>query len=373
MATDEETTDDWGQNITMVQAYLLLQIAAMMYLCGKDSKYGLKMHSRMISLARAGRLMQSVPVEPSATGDLESLWREFVKTESQKRTVFAVHQVDALWYQVLSVPRSLSHLEIKHDLPCPEICWTASSAAEWAHRQLLTRNSNSSMQYADAVRCFLSRDTDLNSIPPFDPYGAINIAQFLISSAREVTGWSTMTGMLSLERLEPLKLSLSTLRPFVRPQVETSEVTYTSLLCEATWETAMIELQMWSPSHTGGIVEGSIDAVLTQSTYLATSCDFLCDSTTAKAVQPHVDWFLHYLDARTTPEFEAPWVVLYAYKAFLIAWDLVRGGIPGAMQVVGVDDGDVPGALRWARKVFQRRQRWQLGKLIMTCLDMLDK
>ncbi|KAI3400988.1 hypothetical protein diail_1196 [Diaporthe ilicicola] len=48
-----------------------------------------------------------------------SLWGEFIRSQSHKRTLFAVHQIDALLYQFLSIPRSLSHLEIKHELPCP--------------------------------------------------------------------------------------------------------------------------------------------------------------------------------------------------------------------------------------------------------------
>ena len=181
-----------------------------------------------------------------------------------------------------------------------------------------------------------------------------------------------MTGMLSMERLEPLRSSLLALSPFVRPQPVTAKTT-PSALCEATWETAMIEMQMWSPSHTGGIVEGSMDAVLHQLTYLAPSCELLCEFNTAKTLQPHVDWFLRYLDATLVPDSEAPWITLYAYKAFMIAWQLVRGGVLGSMQVVGVHDGDVDGALMWARKVFQRRQRWQLGKIILACLDTLEK
>lgn len=58
----------------------------------------------------------------------------FIKSESHKRTLFAVHQIDALLYQFLSIPRSLSHLEIKHELPCPDGCWAAPSAAEWAYQ-----------------------------------------------------------------------------------------------------------------------------------------------------------------------------------------------------------------------------------------------
>lgn len=372
LSFDEDGLDESMPHLTMVQAYLLLQICSMMYLCGKDSAYGLKMHSKMISHARTGGLMQATPDDAGSAGDLESLWRHFIKTESLKRTVFAVHQIDALWYQFLSVPRQLSHLEIRHDLPCPEQHWTASSAAEWAHQQLIARQSNSPIRYTDTVRRFLSSEADLGSLPAFDPYGAINIAQFLISSAREISGWSTMTGMLSLERFEPLRSSLVALGPYIRQQPDTTLSSHAAL-CEATWETAMIELQVWSPSHVGGIVEGSIDAILTQSTYLSPHVELLCESSIAKAVQPHVNWFLRYLDTTMTGEYEAPWVTLYAYKAFLIAWQLVRGGTPGSMEIVGVQDGDVEGAMQWARKVFGRRQRWQLGKLIMKCLDSIQK
>ncbi|KAH6643283.1 hypothetical protein BKA67DRAFT_542243 [Truncatella angustata] len=372
IAFDEASLGDAVPPVTLVQAYLMLQICSMMYLCGKDSTYGLKMHSKMISHARSAGLMQPISTHPTAAGDLDSLWREFVRTESLKRTLFAVHQIDALWYQFLSVPRQLSHLEVKHDLPCPENHWNAASAAEWAHQQLVSKPSGLSMKYPDAVRRFLSSDADLTSLPAFDPYGAINITQFLISSAREISGWSTMTGMISLERFEPLKASLVALGPFIRQQPNTLRSEH-GALCEATWETAMIELQVWSPSHVGGIVEESIDSLLNQSTYLSPHVELLCESTIAKAVQPHVDWFLRYLDDKITPEFEAPWVLLYAYKAFLIAWQLVRGGMPGAMDVVGVHDGDVQGALAWARKVFQRRRRWQLGKLILGCLETLGR
>ncbi|KAJ5147097.1 hypothetical protein N7476_001376 [Penicillium atrosanguineum] len=369
IASEEGRSDILPDKIPIVQSYVLLQICAMMYLCGESSAFGLKIHSSMISLARASGMMQPLAIQSATPQDLESLWREFVKGESHKRTVFAVHQIDALWYQFLSVPRSISHLEVKHDLPCPEEQWTASSSAEWAHRQLVMRSSGPSVQYADAVRRFLSAE-DLNSIPQFDPYGAINITQFLISSAREISGWSTMTGIVSMERFGALRSSLVALSPFIRPHADANLIH--GALCTATWETAMLELQMWSPSHTGGIVEGSIDAVLTKSTYLAPDCEFLCENNAAKAIQPHVDWFLRYLDSTLDPDTEAPWIALYAYKAFLIALQLVRKGLVGAMQVVGIRDGDVQGALMWARKVFQRRQRWQLGRLIISCLDELE-
>ena len=116
-----------------------------------------------------------------------------------------------------------------------------------------------------------------------------------------------------------------------------------------------------------------MDAVLNQlTTYLGPSCEIL-ESNTAKAIQPHINWFLRYLDMTATPDSEAPWIAFYAYKAFLIAWQLMHGKVTGAMQVVGIRDGDVEGALGWARKVFEPRRRWQLGRLIVSCLDELGK
>ncbi|KNG83187.1 hypothetical protein ANOM_008836 [Aspergillus nomiae NRRL 13137] len=342
-------TDTPKQNTTLIQSYLLLQICAMMYLCGDSSSSGLKMHSNMISLAREGGLMQPMPTATSTTEDLEALWHEFIKAESHKRTSFAVHQIDALWYQFLSIPRSISHLEVKHDLPCPEAQWTAPSAAEWAHRHLVARNPGPAVPYPDAVRRFLSSD----ALPH-------------LQRAR-VSGWSTMTGMLSMDRLDALRSSLLSLGPFIRPQPETAKAMHAI----ATWETAMIELHLWSPAHTGGIVAASLDAVVSQSTSLAPSYEFLWEADTAKAIQPHVDWFLRYLDTTREPDSEAPWVAVYAYKAFLIAWQLVRGGIPNAMRVVGIADGDVEGALGWVREVFRRRERWMLGRLVLSCLDGL--
>ncbi|KAL4742509.1 fungal-specific transcription factor domain-containing protein [Aspergillus similis] len=364
--------------ISTVQSYLLLQIASMMYLCS-ESHHTLQMHSASISLARTSGLMQQTALETSRSTSLTTLWHEFVSAESHKRTLFALHQIDALWYQFLSVPRSISHLEIKHDLPCLAEQWAAASAEEWAHGQLIRGQTGSqSLQYADAVRRFLSQES-LVSLPAFDPYGAINIAQFLISSAREISGWSTMTGMLSIDRFGALRSSLETLHPFICPAhpslspISPSTPPAQDALCPATWQTAMLELQIWSPAHTSGIIQTSISSLLAHSTqiHLSPSPQILCEEITAQAIKPHIDWFLSYLENTADADGEAPWVVVYAYKAFLIAWQLVRGGVEGAMGVVGVDDGDVRGAIEWARVVFARRRRWEVGRLVLECLDRL--
>ncbi|TGJ88334.1 hypothetical protein E0Z10_g428 [Xylaria hypoxylon] len=371
IATIEEDEEEAMQQLPLVQSYLLLQICAMMFLCGKDSFYGLRAHSKMVSHARTGGLMRPAPDNAQGAGNLETLWQGFLKAESLKRTLFAVHQIDALWYQVLSVPRQLSHLEVKHELPCAEALWNTSSAAEWAHRRLISQQSGPSINYPDAIRQFLSAEVNPITFPAFDPYGAINITQFLISSAREISGWCTMTGQISLERFEPLKASLPALGRVICQQREHSDSGH-GVLSEMTWHIAMIEIEVWSPSHVGGIVEESVDSLLKQSTYLSPHIELLCEPSIASAIQPHIDWFLRYLDTTVTSDLEAPWVTLYAYKAFLIAWQFMRGQIPASMEVVGVIDGDVEGALKWAKKVFQRRQKWQLGKLVLQRLESLS-
>jgi hypothetical protein len=371
---DEDGTT--RQHVPLIQACLLLQICAMMYLCGDASKYGLRMHSRMILAVRACRLVQpAVDVLSDHAEDLELLWKKFIRQETEKRTMFAAHQIDTLWYQLLSIPRQLSHLEIKHELPCPETFWTASSSAEWAHRKLVAQHLGTRpMQYADVVRQLVSSGIDINSIPEFDPYGTVNITHFLASSAREVSGWCTMTGTVSTERIEPLRSSLLSLSAIIQTQQQAGRsysIPTASALSEATWESAMLEMQIWSPSHTGGIVGRSMDDVLQQLSHLSYSCDFLCEPSMALNIQPHVDWFLRYLDSTGDVETaEAPWITLYAYNAFIIALHLVRGGIEAAMQVVGLYD--VQEALEWGKKVFGRRKQRQLGKLAVACLDTLS-
>lgn len=245
VAAEEEVEDDQSHNIALVQTLLLLEVCAMFYICGKTSTQGLKMHSRMISIARSTGLMRTSIPATAGTKDLDSMWREAIKAESHKRTILAAHQIDALWYQFLSIPRCLSHLEVKHDLPCPENCWNTGTAADWAHQQLLQSHTRP-VQYTEAVRLFLSHSPDVDSIPQFDPYGAVNIAQFLLSSAREVSGWSTMTGQVSLERFEPLRASLVALAPFICPREDATTNSYAPARA-ATWEMAMIELNIWSP------------------------------------------------------------------------------------------------------------------------------
>ena len=101
--------------------------------------------------------------------------------------------------------------------------------------------------------------------------------------------------------------------------------------------------------------------------------EFIEEGLEAGLLQSHLDWFLRYLEETNDVDGERPWIALYAYKAFLTAWQLVRRGVEGAMAVVGVADGDVGAAVVWARKTFRKRRGREIGVIIMGCLDMLSK
>jgi hypothetical protein len=178
-----------------------------------------------------------------------------------------------------------------------------------------------------------------------------------------------MTGRLSLDRFELLNPSLLLLDGLVRSSKQNRQASTSTSSYEVTWEMAMIELQLWSPSHTHGVVEGSFDSMLRQSTQFAAACKIPFEEHTAQAIQPYLDWFLRYLEETFDVVSEPPWIILYAYKAFLLVWQLMQKGYKDTMRAVGISGEEA--ALGWARKVFDRRQRYRLGKLIMGCLKSL--
>ncbi|KAL7424527.1 hypothetical protein Q5752_000211 [Cryptotrichosporon argae] len=364
LAQYDEASADSAHNLTVVQAYLLLQTAAIMYMCGKETASGLRMHAKSVELARSGGLMEPYPTKPGSTAGLEALWLEFVKAESHKRTLLAVYQLDASWYHILSIPRSLSHLEIKHDMPCSDELWNLSTAAEWAHRSL-TRGASSSTRYIAAIRTLLSPSPD-TQLPTLDAYGTLNMVHFLLASIREVSGWSTMTGRLSMERFEALRAAMMALEP----QTQVGDgADAQDVVVEATWNIAMIELNLWSPSHTNGIVEGSLDGALATATYFATTQSLLISPEIAASVQPYVVRFIRYLDRTEDASLEPPWVAIYAFKAFLVAWQSLQAGWANMLEAVAVDNAS--DAIEWAKDVFARRAEWCFGKLIETSIVSL--
>jgi hypothetical protein len=214
-----------------IQACLMLEMHAIMSTSGSETTYGLRLHIRCVEvsdvemkhrvcadkqLARAGGLAEPLP-SVSTASDLESLWRQFIRIEAHKRTFFALYQFDVMWYHILSIPRIISHLEIKLELPCARAMWAAETSSEWAHRSLTSSRpmDQAPTRYIQAVRTFMS-PTPPTCTAKYDAHGSLLIILFLLSSVREQSGWSTMTGRVSFERFEvstrtPLSTSRSSL------------------------------------------------------------------------------------------------------------------------------------------------------------------
>ncbi|WVF70352.1 hypothetical protein IAT40_005142 [Kwoniella sp. CBS 6097] len=352
--------------LDVIQAYILLELHAIMISSGSASSYGLRMHSKMIELARTGGLTDPYPTQAGNTGDLESLWRQSIRAESHKRTLFAAYNLDVLWYHTLSLPRTLSHLEIKHDLPCPEDIWTVTSASDWAHKTLVNKDNKTPPRYLAAVRACVTPNASLD-LSSLDAHGSLMIIGFLLSSVREMSGWSTMTGKVCTERFEALHVSLLGFEPII--EREASSTAPMSVLLQAAWHTAIIELLLWSPSHTNGVVERSLDAAMAASARLSNSLSTLSSPLVASSVERHLQWFLTYLDT-ATPETEAPWMPIFAYKAVLITWQLVRTGCLEPLRILGVADADA--MLGWIKEVFGRRKHWVVGRTVVASLCELD-
>ena len=112
-----------------------------------------------------------------------------------------LYQVDAMWYSLLSLPRALSHLEIKHNMPCSERLWSVPTASAWGHLSLVKIHSGASIRYITVVQSRLAQTLNHTSAL-LDAHGLALIILFLMSSVREVSGWTTMTGRICLERFE---------------------------------------------------------------------------------------------------------------------------------------------------------------------------
>ncbi|CED82116.1 hypothetical protein PROQFM164_S01g003283 [Phaffia rhodozyma] len=364
-----EEPSDSAQSLEIVQAYLLFQVYSMMYLVGSSD--GLDMHSKIVNISRSSGLMQPLPTSSRLMPDLESLWKEFIKAESHKRTMLTLHHMDALWYQLLSVPRLISHPEIKHSMPCHESVWSIATASDWAHRTLVMKPSAPiPIRFSDAIKKVLCAAETGESCPA--EFYTVGVLHFLTSSLREVSGYSAMTGQVSQERFKTLSTSLSAAGPSFRSNLQTASASQ-RLVLEATWEMAMFEMVSWSSAHMSGVVESSLDAALATASCLANSSGFLIEPDSVRSLQVHANWFLLYLDRTLIVDQEPPFVTFYCFRAWLLALQLLRNGTPDAMSIIGIADGDMESALLWAGRVFERRKRWKVGKLILQNLSSLEE
>ncbi|OCF39364.1 hypothetical protein I317_06849 [Kwoniella heveanensis CBS 569] len=365
----EQKDDDDGKGglkLHMIQAYLLLEVHALCFARGPESCWGLRFHHRLTELARIGGLGDPYPPQPVDKGDLNALWRQFVRAETHKRTLYAAYHLDTLWYHTLSVPRGISHLEIKVDLPCPEAAWTIPTAAEWAFHGLVTETSHSPTRYLGAIRMCLSADATEKGVS-FDTYGCLAMILYALSGVREMSGWSTVTGQVPIERFDTLYAALAAVEPIVSKQEDTSPL---FILTQATWHMAMIDLLLWSPSHTNGVVELNVEAAMAAIARLSNSGISFSSPSVAQTVDRHIRWFLTYLDKTHEVSREAPWMAIYAFKAVLVAYQQVLSGNHKPLDALGLPDSAA--LLEWIKEVFARRRGWSVGKIALDSLEELD-
>lgn len=79
--------DNKASPLVTAQALALLQVHAIMFACGEDTTYGLRMRARGVEIARREGLMDPLPDRAGSAEDLGELWRCFVRGEVHKRSV----------------------------------------------------------------------------------------------------------------------------------------------------------------------------------------------------------------------------------------------------------------------------------------------
>lgn len=98
-------------------------------------------------------------------------------------------------------------------------------------------------------------------------------------------------------------------------------------------------------------------------------------------LEPHLSWMLLRADRMPLNDSvqEAPWTLVYAFKALLITWQIVgmrTGQLDPTLQALGVDttamDAGQAGLAAWFRRVMDRKQIWGLGRAIDRGLRVLE-
>lgn len=99
------------------------------------------------------------------------------------------------------------------------------------------------------------------------------------------------------------------------------------------------------------------------------------------ALEPHLSWMLLQLDRATEndPSKEAPWVLVYAFKALLVSWQVLSmrtGQLDQTLYRLEVDgtamDCGQAGLLAWFRRCINRRSLWGVGRVVERGLRVLE-
>jgi hypothetical protein len=63
-------------------------------------------------------------------------------------------------------------------------------------------------------------------------------------------------------------------------------------------------------------------------------------------------------------------MTIYAFKASLVSWQLVRAGVTDHVVEIGIEDAK--GMTEWMRRCFAQRQTWGIGRLVLNSMDELE-
>lgn len=126
---------DW-----VLQAFLLYELYGLYSGDEVLSQKATTIHTNLVEAVRMYQMTQgrvsSSPDDEAMKGSSEEettqRWRRFIHRETKVRCVYALYLLDTQRAIMCNLRPILSSLEIKHDLPCDEDLWLASTAGEWA-------------------------------------------------------------------------------------------------------------------------------------------------------------------------------------------------------------------------------------------------
>lgn len=144
------------RQLWVLQAYLLFEYFAI-HSC-KDGLFtkALKIHRRLVDGARQYQLLQDgvgdedgfgasdqdQPSSNSPPATVDGEWELMIRSEARKRIMYTLFYLDAQLAVCCNLRPLLTALEIKHELPCRDDVWAATTAEAW-HTLMLMHGSGS--------------------------------------------------------------------------------------------------------------------------------------------------------------------------------------------------------------------------------------
>ena len=125
---------DW-----VLQAFILYELYGLYSGDEVLSQKATTIHTNLVDALRIYQMTQGTgsPSDTEAVDDLDEhrlqeRWQQFIERETKVRCVYALYLLDTQRAILCNLRPILSSLEIKHDLPCDEDLWLASTAKDWA-------------------------------------------------------------------------------------------------------------------------------------------------------------------------------------------------------------------------------------------------